>query len=624
MSTFVKIRYNPDQNTWEDDANSYHYGSKVSRYKLIQKGIKFIMESKIGSIWYFTAYGTFGEVVEEPNEDTKSKEFRVYYDKINHITPTPNTFKHKMILEHKFKGEMAYTQSSILNISSELYDSILKILRESNWTTNIDLKGEHGSAFQLWIITKFGNTDINLSKSEATIFREFRNCFPHLSSINSDTRRNQITLISNTIVEEDSVKDCWQPNLWGCIQNQTLADKTKCVIECEYSPDHNSAKSCTSFGTIWLRSNNKEEFASNYLEVIDQQILKGNKIDFNEFCRYITNRNGEVPIETINWVKDVFNFNSKELNLIFGEMAIQHTTEPPILKGIEKEILHNLQKKKQVIIYGPPGTGKTYSAMKIAKDLVFPQGKENITIIQFHPNYTYQNFISGFFPEINDAGQIYYKNKVGHFIQIAETARDRSNENFCLIIDEFNRANLPKVMGELFYALEYRGENNLSRATETGTELIVPDNLYILGTMNTADRSLADIDVALRRRFRFIELIPDENVIWDYYKDFEVDQDRLKQLVNMFKSINDKLKVRLGNKDLLIGHSYFLLEDLEDNTILDLIYYELIPLLEDYFYQDRNEVRSILGSELYLTNDQDTIIKREVFDIKAYLNNFNK
>ncbi|MDH5646384.1 MAG: hypothetical protein OEZ01_10270, partial [Candidatus Heimdallarchaeota archaeon] len=82
--------------------------------------------------------------------------------------------------------------------------------------------------------------------------------------------------------------------------------------------------------------------------------------------------------------------------------------------------------------------------------------------------------------------------------------------------------------------------------------------------------------------------------------------------------------VRLGNKDLLIGHSYFLLEDLEDNTILDLIYYELIPLLEDYFYQDRNEVRSILGSELYLTNDQDTIIKREVFDIKAYLNNFNK
>ena len=183
-------------------------------------------------------------------------------------------------------------------------------------------------------------------------------------------------------------------------------------------------------------------------------------------------------------------------------------TEPV---GFLQEIEALLDEKRQVIFQGPPGTGKTYVAQKLARHIA--GSEERVTLVQLHPSYAYEDFVQGFRPTLKD-GRAVFELKDGPLLKAAKLARKGPGEKHFLVIDEINRGNLAKVLGELYFLLEYRDEKiSLQYQGESDERFSLPPNLYIIGTMNTADRSIALVDLALRRRFYFVELHPDEEPV---------------------------------------------------------------------------------------------------------------
>ena len=269
-----------------------------------------------------------------------------------------------------------------------------------------------------------------------------------------------------------------------------------------------------------------------------------------------------IPVDNQEYAKQIKN-------------KIEETFEP--YTSSDYDITALLEFKKQIILQGAPGTGKTYTAKKIAEAMGC--GYE---VIQFHPSYTYEDFVRGIVSKTDENGNISYEVEDKILINAIKKAEENKNKNkpYILIIDEINRANLPSVLGELLYALEYRGENV---TCPYGEPIAIPDNLYIIGTMNTADRSIGSIDYAVRRRFAFYTVKADEKFIKDDYS---------KNVFNYIK--NEIIKQHLSEEyyidDIMIGHSYFIFND-EAYSDEDLAYkymnfslqYNIIPLLEEYY-----------------------------------------
>ena len=247
----------------------------------------------------------------------------------------------------------------------------------------------------------------------------------------------------------------------------------------------------------------------------------------------------------------------------------------------KEEIKNLLEYKKQVILQGAPGTGKTYIAKEIADEMTKEGGEWKI--IQFHPSYTYEDFVRGIVTEVIN-GTISYKvtNKI--LAEFAKKAKESSDKKFVLIIDEINRANLPSVLGELIYALEYRGEEveSMYNHSEYGQKISLPENLYIIGTMNTTDRSIGHIDYAIRRRFAFYTLTADKSVIEEEYKNNENLKDKALELFDKIKNlIKENISPDYSIDDVMIGHSYFLAKDEEKLKMK--LEYEIKPILLEYY-----------------------------------------
>jgi 5-methylcytosine-specific restriction enzyme B len=189
-------------------------------------------------------------------------------------------------------------------------------------------------------------------------------------------------------------------------------------------------------------------------------------------------------------------------------------TDLNISESILSSYLQALDRKKQAILYGSPGTGKTFMAKKIAQHLL-SEGSGFLEIVQFHPAYNYEDFIQGVRPQKVD-GVLDYPIVPGRFLSFCNKAKMLSPQETCvLIIDEINRANLAQVFGELMYLLEYRNEKiNLA----AGQTFSIPSNVLIIGTMNTADRSIALVDYALRRRFAFLHIAPNYELLRQYHQ----------------------------------------------------------------------------------------------------------
>jgi 5-methylcytosine-specific restriction protein B len=241
-----------------------------------------------------------------------------------------------------------------------------------------------------------------------------------------------------------------------------------------------------------------------------------------------------------------------------------------------------LWERRQIILYGPPGTGKTYLAGKLAHHLTDDGA---VKLVQFHPSYTYEDFFEGFRPEPGGSGTLTFTLRAGPFRDFAEVAADNPTTAYILIIDEINRANLAKVFGELYFLLEYRDES-ISLQYSPDKEFTLPQNLFLIGTMNTADRSIARIDTAMRRRFAFVELDPRIPPVAGLLSRW-LDEHHLPQEAAL---LLDELNRRIADSDAAIGPSYLMDERIyqREDGLGRVWQYSIMPLLEDLFYGQRD------------------------------------
>ncbi len=251
-----------------------------------------------------------------------------------------------------------------------------------------------------------------------------------------------------------------------------------------------------------------------------------------------------------------------------------------------REVETLLEEKKQVIFYGPPGTGKTYVAKELAKHLA--DGDENrVTLVQFHPSYAYEDFVQGYRPTL-DGKQAGFGLADGPLLQAANAAReDESGAKHFLVIDEINRGNLAKVFGELYFLLEYRDEElRLQYSREEDDPFWLPENLYVIGTMNTADRSIALVDLALRRRFYFVEFHPDEPPVKGLLSRF-LERNDLSGM-GWVASFVDKANKELADHEAAIGPSHFMKPNLDKAMARRIWKHAIRPYLEERL-QDEGE-----------------------------------
>ncbi len=232
-----------------------------------------------------------------------------------------------------------------------------------------------------------------------------------------------------------------------------------------------------------------------------------------------------------------------------------------------------IERKGQAILYGPPGTGKTLVAERLARHLV-GGGDGFWDLVQFHPAYAYEDFIQGIRPRTTDGGGLSYPTEPGRFLEFC--ARAAESQGKCvLIIDEINRANLARVFGELMYLMEYR---NRQVPLAGGGTLCIPTNVRLIGTMNTADRSIALVDHALRRRFAFLALYPHFDVLRGFHQRLNTGYP-VEKLVHVLNQLNNAIHDRHYH----VGVTYFLRETLA-TEIADIWHMEIEPYLDEYFF----------------------------------------
>jgi len=278
----------------------------------------------------------------------------------------------------------------------------------------------------------------------------------------------------------------------------------------------------------------------------------------------------------------------------------QDPDKPFIKEENFKQIVSLLKRKKNIIIQGSPGVGKTFIAKKIAYEIMQETNDLCIEMVQFHQSYSYEDFIQGLRPSENGGFEL----KDGIFYSFCQRAAAHIEKPYFFIIDEINRGNLSKIFGELMMLIETdkRGDKWSLKLTyaDDDVRFFVPDNLYIIGTMNTADRSLAIVDYALRRRFAFITLQPDYNENFNQFMQQRgFSQTLIDHIVMQIKKINEEIKndSNLG-ESFQIGHSYFCSHwngNNEHQWWKEIIDFEIKPLLEEIWFDDLSKAKKMIG-----------------------------
>ncbi|MBR0295365.1 MAG: AAA family ATPase [Bacilli bacterium] len=378
-----------------------------------------------------------------------------------------------------------------------------------------------------------------------------------------------------------------------------LANTIKGMSDSVGSTDTVWANLFVKYQILILGLANKDNFVSRTLNIKDK-IIEPDDLANVEGTRSTTVKN--------NFYIHEFRM-SYVVNTLKKYLANEKESHMPTLpKRTYKKVPLNL------ILYGAPGTGKTYATALLANSIIekadktvdelisnqsginraqlmakYNQYVENgrVVFTTFHQSYGYEDFIQGLRPDTESEG-IKFVPFDGVFKKIADTAVNDPSNNYVIIIDEINRANISKVLGELITLLEddkrWGEENELSVTLPSGQVFVVPNNLYIIGTMNSADKSISLIDAALRRRFSFFEIAPEYDLITD------------SNLKAILKKINKSLESDLDSTDLLIGHAYFLGKTMSD--LCDIMNMSIIPLLYEYYFDDKSKVKNVLSTAL--------------------------
>ena len=284
----------------------------------------------------------------------------------------------------------------------------------------------------------------------------------------------------------------------------------------------------------------------------------------------------------------------REENPVATEASIDAYTKSDFLDEVymtEKRyenLVAVLRNKKNIILQGAPGVGKTFAARRLAWSMMGEKDDSRIEFVQFHQNYSYEDFMMGYKP-VEDGFELKY----GIFYRFCQKAANQPDKEFFFIIDEINRGNMSKIFGELLMLIEkdYRGTK--ATLAYNGLSFSVPKNLYIIGMMNTADRSLAMIDYALRRRFSFFEVEPGFDSEGFIHYQNSLNNETLNELVNKVKDLNREISLdkSLG-KGFCIGHSYFCGRDVcTEEWLHSIVDYDILPMLSEYWFDDANKLQ---------------------------------
>ena len=363
-----------------------------------------------------------------------------------------------------------------------------------------------------------------------------------------------------------------------------------------------------SIGTKFLN-----KYGINYTDISVNNVEKASKV-WTDYCTAITE------------IKN--RFENKELYELYYQAVCEVESER-CKNGKDKnksdenesseldENINNLDFPLNQISYGPAGTGKTYVTISKALQIVVPEwwsedlersrstiveqykvlvDEGKISFVTFHQSYGYEDFIEGIKVKRVE-GQLNYDVESGVFKNICERAKNNPNENYVLIIDEINRGNVSKIFGELITLIEESKREGKSEELE-GLEVTlpysnepfsVPNNLYIIGTMNSSDRSLTSVDIALRRRFEFIEMMPKPDVL----SGIDIEGVSVQAIL---ETMNKRIKVLL-DRDHCIGHAYFtsLIEEPSLELLMTIFEKRIIPLLQEYFFDDWTKINLVLG-----------------------------
>ena len=291
----------------------------------------------------------------------------------------------------------------------------------------------------------------------------------------------------------------------------------------------------------------------------------------------------EASVRNLDWPRNLLEAQSVVYNLDRSLKAMQDLAEELLIdRAFPVRVKKLLADKRQVVFQGPPGTGKTYVARKLAECLA--GSAERVRLVQFHPSYAYEDFVQGFRPVLRD-GQPGFELTGGPLLAAAEQARAEPDKSHFLVIDEINRGNLSKVFGELYFLLEYRNEEMILQYSAKPFSL--PDNLYFIGTMNTADRSIALVDLALRRRFHFAEFHPDKppvaGLLARWLAKHAAEWSWLAAAV-------DRANEKLSDRQAAIGPSYFMKRDLDDEMVRLIWEHNVLPYVEEHLYGEHDRL----------------------------------
>lgn len=407
--------------------------------------------------------------------------------------------------------------------------------------------------------------------------------------------------------------ESWDFNKLGIKQPDTIGQ--------EFGTDKHDTKYDTSYvRSVYDVSNVVNHFRN--IDVTDDTIYQTEAVSKYGFEK-------QFPID--DDLKDICSNYIKQLNMASGT-TVNNVSVPSGGVASTEPYPHN------IILYGPPGTGKTYNTIRYAlaiaeglelRSIVGDQytdlggktksvkdsfdeftdpSKQQLRIVftTFHQSLSYEDFIEGIKPKVNESQNkqeksVYYEKEAGVFKRICQEARGKK-DNYVLIIDEINRGNVAQIFGELITLIEEdkrEGAKNELWCTlpYSGERFSVPNNLYIIGTMNTADRSVEALDSALRRRFQFFEMLPNDKQIPNAAKSLDV-----------FKTINKRISI-LKDSEHQIGHSYFMAIQ-NELDLYKVFRYNIIPLLQEYFFGDMERIKMVIGKGFV---KEETVTQSAVF-----------
>ncbi|RYL93427.1 AAA family ATPase [Sporolactobacillus sp. THM7-4] len=299
--------------------------------------------------------------------------------------------------------------------------------------------------------------------------------------------------------------------------------------------------------------------------------------------------------EIVQQIKDLFDDNvldeDEDKAVVYPPYSVDDFLDDVYMdEETYDNIVSVLKIKKNIILQGAPGVGKTFVAKRLAYAIMGVKDIDRVMMVQFHQSYSYEDFIMGFRPTVTG-----FELRKGEFYNFCKKAEIDSDNDYFFIIDEINRGNLNKIFGELFMLIENDKRGIELQLLYSDEKFSVPKNVYIIGMMNTADRSLAMLDYALRRRFAFIELKPGFKT--EGFKTYRVSLDNVKfgRLITCVESLNKAIAddESLG-EGFCIGHSYFCNltpETVDDKVLSGIVEYELIPLLKEYWFDEPTRVR---------------------------------